>query len=114
MSNPVKGLTAYLDLMGDCEEELNFYAKIFDGKVTIKGRYDNPPTNAPAEFRNKVLQASLEFGAVTILASDIIEQRKGNPRPGGRCRALARRHEFEGAEKDFRPARRRRKAGSPV
>lgn len=89
MSNPVKGLTAYLNFMGNCEEALNFYARVLDGKATIRQRYDNPAMNAPEEFRDKVLHASLEFGPVTILASDIMKQRQGTPTSGTGDAALS-------------------------
>ncbi len=72
MSSPIINLNAYLNFMGDCEEALNFYARIFGGKVTIQNRYDNPAMKAPKEFQNKVLHATLEFGKTTIMASDLM------------------------------------------
>lgn len=72
MGNPVKGLSAYLNFAGNCEEALNHYAKILDGKVTVANRYDNPAMNVPEEFHDKVLYATLEFGSFRIMASDII------------------------------------------
>ncbi len=74
MANPIKSLNAYLNFYGNCEEALNHYAKIFDGKVTMANRYDNPAMKAPKEFHNKVLHATLEFGGITIMASDIISR----------------------------------------
>lgn len=72
MGNSIKSLSAYLNFMGNCEMALNSYAGIFGGKVTITNRYDNPAMNVPKEFHDKVLHATLEFGGITIMASDII------------------------------------------
>ncbi len=72
MENTIKYLSVYLNFMGNCEEALNHYAKIFDGQVTIANRYDNPAMNVPKEFQDKVLHATLEFGSTKIMASDII------------------------------------------
>lgn len=72
MSSPIINLNVYLNFMGNCEEALNFYAKILHGKVTIRNRYDNPAMKSPKEFQNKILHATLEFGKTKIMASDII------------------------------------------
>jgi len=77
MSNEVTKLVPYLNFKCNCEEALNMYAMIFGGKVTIRQRYDNPNLNVPPEFHDKVLHATLEFGGVTILASDIIPKNPG-------------------------------------
>ncbi len=69
-------LEPYISFYGDCEEALNFYKKVFNGNFEIHQRYDNPAMNAPKEFHNKVLHASLQFGSITILASDIISKQK--------------------------------------
>lgn len=72
MADQIKSLNAYLNFMGNCEEALNMYAKIFNGNVSIVNRYDNPAMNMPEEFRDKVLHATLDFCGIRILASDII------------------------------------------
>jgi PhnB protein len=72
MNNSISECIPYLTFDGNCEEALNFYSKILDGKVTIQSRYDNPAMRAPKEFQNKVLHASLEFGKHIILACDVI------------------------------------------
>lgn len=71
MSNSIKSIIPYLTFDGNCEEALNYYGKVFDGKVNIENRYDNPAMKAPKEYHNKVLHASLKFGDNIILASDI-------------------------------------------
>lgn len=63
-------LVPYLSFQGNCEEALGFYNAILDGVVAIEQRYDIPEMQAPEEYRDKVLHASLQFGDNTILASD--------------------------------------------
>ncbi len=82
-------MSAYLNFCGNCEEALNHYAKVFDGKVTIVNRYDNPAMNAPKEFQDKVLHATLEFGGLTIMASDIMPRSPGETGKGSGDAALS-------------------------
>ncbi|HQT91509.1 MAG TPA: VOC family protein [Candidatus Kryptobacter bacterium] len=89
MSNSIMNLVPYLSFRGDCEEALNFYARIFGGNVTVRERYNNPAMNVPKKFPDKVLHASLEFGGVTILASDIIPKNPGESATGSGDAALS-------------------------
>ncbi len=70
MSTPKITLKPYLFFYGNCEEALNTYAKILNGKVEVVNRYDNPAMNAPKDYQNKVLHASLEFGGNSLYACD--------------------------------------------
>jgi PhnB protein len=70
MSNKVKNLVPYLYFAGTCEEALNFYSKIFNGKLNIENRYDDPGMQAPKEYHDKVLHATLEFEGYSIMACD--------------------------------------------
>lgn len=78
MSKSVISMEPYLNFNGDCEEALNKYAKIFNGKVTIRERYDNPNMKAPKEYHDKVLHASVQFDGITILASDVMPGKQLN------------------------------------
>ncbi len=89
MSSSIKSLIVYLNFRGDCEEALNRYAEIFDGKVAIANRYNNPAMNAPKEFHDKVLHATLEFGGITVMASDIITKNPGETGTGSGDAALS-------------------------
>lgn len=71
MSNAEIKLIPYLNFQGDCEEALTAYKDIFDGKVDIINRYDNPAMNAPENYKDKILHARLYFGDNTIYASDV-------------------------------------------
>jgi PhnB protein len=72
MGNKVTNLIPYLYFSGTCEEALNFYNKIFNGKLTIEDRYDNPAMNAPKECHDRVLHATLEFEGHKIMACDVL------------------------------------------
>jgi PhnB protein len=63
-------LTPYIHFEGNCEEALNYYSGIVNGKVEIQSRYDNPAMKAPEHYKNKVLHGRLHFGDQAIFASD--------------------------------------------
>lgn len=69
-------LIPYLNFHGDCEEALNKYKEIFDGKFEIVNRYDNPAMNAPDDYKNKILHARFYAGEVEFFASDIMPGRE--------------------------------------
>ena len=70
MPDPEIQLMPYLHFQGNCEEALNFYTGILDGRVEIASRYDNPAMHAPEDYKNKILHASFYFGKYTVFASD--------------------------------------------
>ncbi|HEY8357953.1 MAG TPA: VOC family protein [Ramlibacter sp.] len=67
-------IDCYLSFDGNCEEALNFYAECLGGKVGEIMRYDRMPKDGgfevPAEFRNKVMHATLDAEGAQIMASD--------------------------------------------
>jgi PhnB protein len=71
MENKNMQLIPYLSFEGTCEEALSIYKRIFNGKVEIVSRYDNPAMKAPEEYKNKVLHARLSFRNYSIYASDV-------------------------------------------
>lgn len=79
MSNKTTTLIPYIHFGGNCEEALNFYARIFDGSVNIEQRYDDPAMNAPQEYQGKILHGRLHFGEYAIYASDVFP---GQPAQG--------------------------------
>ena len=72
MANADIDLMPYLSFLGNCEEALNFYKDILNGRIEIASRYDNPAMNAPEDFKNKILHASFYFGSHMLFASDIM------------------------------------------
>jgi PhnB protein len=63
-------LVPYLHFQGNCEEALNFYKDIFNGKVEIVSRYNDPNMNAPEDYKDKVLHGVIYFEQYEIMASD--------------------------------------------
>lgn len=68
-------LDCYLSFNGNCEEALNFYAQSLGGKVTTLMRYDSMPKDGgmevPADFRSKVMHATVEAEGAQIMGSDV-------------------------------------------
>lgn len=60
----------YLTYEGNCEEALNFYARILGGEIQNVKRYDEPAMKAPEAYKNKILHAQLIFEGAAIYASD--------------------------------------------
>lgn len=75
MSNVNIELVPYLQFHGNCEEALNFYKEILDGRIEIASRYDNPAMKAPEDFKNKILHARFYFGKYMIFASDMMPKK---------------------------------------
>lgn len=67
-------LDCYLSFEGNCEEALNFYAQCLGAKLGPVMRYDRMPKDGgfeiPADFRDKVMHASVEVEGARIMASD--------------------------------------------
>jgi PhnB protein len=78
MVNTEIDLVPYLQFHGNCEEALNFYKEILDGRIEITSRYDNPAMKAPEDFKNKILHASFCFGKYMIFASDMMPKKLGD------------------------------------
>jgi PhnB protein len=75
MANTDIDLVPYLQFQGDCEEALNFYKDILEGRIEIASRYDNPAMKAPDDFKNKILHARFIFGKFTMFASDMMPKK---------------------------------------
>jgi PhnB protein len=79
MANTTIELMPYLMFQGNCEEALDFYKDILEGRIEIASRYDNPAMNVPENFKNKILHASFFFGKYQLFASDTMPQKTGEP-----------------------------------
>jgi PhnB protein len=62
----------YLFFNGDCREALTFYAELLGGRVDDMMAYAGTPMaeEMPADWRDKVMHASMTFGEDTLMASD--------------------------------------------
>src|SRR5947209_6878722 len=62
----------YLAFNGKCEEALNVYAKVLNGKILFKMTNGESPMadKTPPEHRNRIMHATLQVGDRLIMAAD--------------------------------------------
>jgi PhnB protein len=62
----------YLFFRGDCEEAFKFYEKTLGGKIEAMLSHAGTPAESqvPAEWKNKIIHASLKLGDQSLMASD--------------------------------------------
>ncbi|MGE0497920.1 MAG: VOC family protein [Ramlibacter sp.] len=62
----------YLFFDGNCETALGFYAECLGGHITALHRYEGSPMEEqlPADWKSKVMHATLEAGGHRFMASD--------------------------------------------
>jgi PhnB protein len=75
MTNTDMDLVPYLQYQGNCEEALNFYKEILNGRIEIASRYDNPAMKAPEDFKNKILHSRFYFGKYMLFVSDMMPKK---------------------------------------
>lgn len=63
-------LIPYLNFEGNTEEVMNFYAKIFKGKIHDLGRFGDTNPNMPEEQKNRIMHGRLSFGENMLMFSD--------------------------------------------
>jgi PhnB protein len=65
-------LRPYLTFNGNCEEAFKFYEQCLGGKIEAMSAHAGTPAeeHVPAEWRSKILHASLIVGDQVLLASD--------------------------------------------
>ena len=66
-------LTTYLNFGGKCEEAFTFYEQHLGGKIQMLMRHREVPggSQAPPEWQNKVLHASMAVGETTLTGADV-------------------------------------------
>ncbi len=65
-------LDMYLNYPGCCEQAFRFYEAQLGGKVTVMTRHaQGPNPNLPADWKDKVLHARLEFANAVLIGADI-------------------------------------------
>jgi len=62
----------YLSFSGKCEEALNHYAKVLNGKILFKMTYGESPMadQTPPDVKNNIMHATLQIGDRLIMAAD--------------------------------------------
>ena len=66
-------LDVYLNYGGNCEQAFRFYEQHLGGKITMMMRHGEQPNagNVPANWRNAVLHARIEFGKTVLMGADM-------------------------------------------
>ena len=62
-------LNPYLTFAGNCREVMNFYQRVFGGKLELM-TFENSPMEVPDDYMDKIMHSVLKFGDATIMASD--------------------------------------------
>jgi PhnB protein len=78
----MKGIQAYLNFKGQCEEAFSFYEKCFGGKIAFMETYGKSPMKdqVPANWQGKVMHATLMVRDQAIMACDPPPDRFETPR----------------------------------
>ena len=66
-------MEAYLSFNGNAADALAFYAKSLGGKILFSMTFGESPMGAetPADYKNKIMHATLEARGKQIMASDL-------------------------------------------
>ncbi len=66
-------LNPYLTFNGECEAAFKFYEKCLGGKITFMMPHEGTPVadQVPAEWRNKILHATLKVGDGVLQGADV-------------------------------------------
>ena len=70
---------AYLNFGGRCEEALTFYKESIGAEVANLMRWKESPDplmKAPADYAEKIMNATFRIGATTLMADDGMRQEK--------------------------------------
>ena len=65
-------IVPYLNFNGNAAEALEFYSKVFDGKILFQQTFGESPMAAdtPEPGKNKIMHASFQAGDLTFMVSD--------------------------------------------
>ena len=75
-------MTTYLSFRGQCEEAFKCYEETLGGEVGEIFRYAGTPLadQAPADWQDKVMHASLMIGDQVLMAGDVAPERYEEPK----------------------------------
>jgi len=71
----------YLTFDGQCEAAFKFYAECLGAKITFMMPHEGSPIvdQVPAEWRNKILHATLNVGGDRLQGADVLPDRYQKP-----------------------------------
>jgi PhnB protein len=75
-------LNSYLNFKGECEEAFKFYENVFGGKIEAMIPFEGTPAAeyAPAEWRHKIMHASMTIGDTVVMGSDAPPEQYSEPK----------------------------------
>jgi PhnB protein len=69
-------INAYLTFNGNCREAMSFYKDCFGGELNLETVKGSPmESHWPEEVQNNILHSNLTSDAISILGSDMVEQK---------------------------------------
>lgn len=92
-------LQAYLNFNGTCEAALNFYKDVFGGEIVGISRFGDAPMELNEEDKNRIMNATFNFGNNTFMASDTMPG-SGTPTSGNITLALVT-NDVEATDRTF-------------
>ena len=66
----MKALVPYIIFNGNCREAMEYYAEIFDAKITKMQTIAEAPMEFPPGADHRIFDSEINFGSLTIKASD--------------------------------------------
>ena len=81
MNTTAMQLNPYLSFNGTCEAAFKLYAQCLGGKIEFMTTYQNRPEDypVPAEWREKILHATLKVGDQILMGADALPDRYQKP-----------------------------------
>lgn len=75
-------INPYLSFKGQCEEAFRCYERVFGGQLGAIFRYAGSPMaeQAPSDWQNKVMHASLTVGSVVLNGADAMPEQYEEPK----------------------------------
>lgn len=66
-------LMTYLNFGGNCEEAFHFYETHLGGIILASMKHGESPSSSevPPEWRNKIVNATIQLGGTTLMGADI-------------------------------------------
>ena len=91
-------LTPYLSFNGECEDAFKFYERCLGGKLEYMMTYESRPAEfpVPAEWRKKILHATLRLGDQVLQGADAPPDRYQKPQGFSLTLGLKDQAEAEG------------------
>ena len=81
MNTTATQLNPYLTFNGTCEAAFKFYAQCLGGRIEFIATYESRPEEypVPAEWRAKILHATLMVGGQILMGADVLPDRYQKP-----------------------------------